>query len=80
MNDLDAATPGYAELASPTANQGKGWQAIGTSDNRFTGSFDGQGYEIRDLFIDRLTKALWGFSVLLVREGASRMSGWWTPV
>jgi hypothetical protein len=49
MNDLDSTTPGYQELASPTANGGKGWQSIGT----FTGSFDGQGYEIRDLFINR---------------------------
>ncbi|MGB6873807.1 MAG: GLUG motif-containing protein [Dehalococcoidia bacterium] len=45
MNDLDSTAPGYEELASPTANGGKGWQPIGT----FTGSFDGQGYEIRDL-------------------------------
>jgi len=29
MNDLDSNTPGYAELASVTANQGKGWQPIG---------------------------------------------------
>jgi hypothetical protein len=54
MNDLDSTTPGYTELACPTANQGAGWQPIGTSwDNPFTGSFDGQGYEIRDLFINR---------------------------
>jgi len=54
MNDLDSTTPGYTELASPTANQGKGWDPIGTSlDNALTGTFDGQGHEIRDLFIDR---------------------------
>ncbi|MFO7773375.1 MAG: GLUG motif-containing protein [Dehalococcoidia bacterium] len=53
MNDLDATTAGYRELASPTANGGQGWQPIGTSDDRFTGSLDGQGYEIRDLFINR---------------------------
>jgi hypothetical protein len=29
MNDLDSTTAGYDELASPTANQGKGWQPIG---------------------------------------------------
>ncbi|HEY4711374.1 MAG TPA: hypothetical protein VIH69_01640, partial [Dehalococcoidia bacterium] len=50
MNDLDSTTAGYTELASPTANQGKGWQPIGTEDDLFTGAFDGQGYEIRDLF------------------------------
>lgn len=58
MNDLDAATAGYAELASPTAHAGKGWLPIGAgADPRrsplFAGSFDGRGYEIRDLFIDR---------------------------
>ena len=53
MNDLDSTTSGYTELASPTANEGKGWQPIGTKDDAFTGSLDGQGYEIRDLFINR---------------------------
>ena len=49
MNDLDKNTSGYDELASPSANGGKGWKPIGI----FTGNFDGQGYEIRDLFINR---------------------------
>jgi hypothetical protein len=53
MNDLDSTTAGYEELASPTANGGKGWQPIGTGDTSFKGTFDGQGYEIRDLFINR---------------------------
>jgi len=53
MNDLDSTTAGYTELASPTANEGRGWQPIGIWPNPFSGSFDGQGFEIRDLFIDR---------------------------
>jgi hypothetical protein len=53
MNDLDSATAGYTELASETANSGRGWEPIGTADDGFTGDFDGQGYEIRDLFINR---------------------------
>jgi len=70
INDLDSTTAGYEELASPTANQGKGWEPIGffsyvyPSDGfgcgttgvmrcGLTGSFDGQGYEIRDLYINR---------------------------
>jgi hypothetical protein len=53
MNDLDSTTDGYTELASPTANQGRGWEPIGIWPDPFTGSFDGQGFEIRDLFIDR---------------------------
>ena len=57
MNDLDSTTAGYEELASPTANGGKGWEPIGYSTyvvNYFlSGTFDGQGHEIRDLFINR---------------------------
>lgn len=53
MNDLDSTTAGYTELASPTANGGKGWQPIGIWPNPFIGSFDGQGFEITNLFIDR---------------------------
>ena len=53
MNDLDSTTPGYAELASATANGGEGWQPIGTFSNGFHGIFDGQGHEIKDLFINR---------------------------
>jgi len=60
MNDLDATTDGHGELAGPTANGGKGWQPVGSWDPydhhlylAFSGTFDGQGYEIRDLFIDR---------------------------
>jgi hypothetical protein len=58
MNDLDAATAGYQELASPTANQTRGWAPIGIYEqggafDPFVGIFDGQGYEIKDLFINR---------------------------
>ena len=53
MNNLDATTAGYENLVSELADQGKGWQPIGTSNRGFSGSFDGQGYEIRDLFIGR---------------------------
>jgi hypothetical protein len=54
MNNIDSTTDGYEELASPTANGGAGWQPIGNfTGGNFTGTFDGQGYEIRDLFINR---------------------------
>jgi hypothetical protein len=55
MSDLDCTDPGYEELASSTADGGKGWQPIGGSypTDAFVGSFDGQSYEIRDLFISR---------------------------
>jgi len=54
MNDLDSTTAGYEELASPTANEGKGWEPIGTwMVDFFTGTFDGQGHKIQDLYINR---------------------------
>ena len=65
VNDLDSTTAGYEELAGPTANDGRGWQPIGSVSTDpyiryivgpaepFTGSLAGQGYEVRDLFIDR---------------------------
>ena len=55
MNDLDSTTAGYEELASPTANEGRGWDPIGVFDydTPFVGSLDGGGYEIRDFFINR---------------------------
>ena len=53
MNDLDSTTAGYTGLASETADEGKGWEPIGTRDDLFTGTFDGQGYEISDLLINR---------------------------
>jgi len=56
MNDLDSTTAGYQELAGPTANGGKGWQPIPVpmpETPGFGGTFDGQGHEVRDLFINR---------------------------
>jgi len=58
MNDLDADTAGYDRLAGPRANRGMGWLPIGAGalspeSVLFRGSFDGQGHEIRDLFINR---------------------------
>ena len=66
MNDLDSSTPGYEELAGPAANEGKGWEPLGTwSLSAFTGSFDGQGHEIRDLYVHRPNESpvgLFGFT------------------
>jgi hypothetical protein len=66
MNDLDSTTAGYEWLAGPTANWGKGWEPIGWQPigswgtEGFNGTFDGQGYEIRDLFINRPDQDLIG--------------------
>jgi hypothetical protein len=70
MNDLDSTTAGYDELASPIANDGKGWHPLngpgaGGDNPPFTGTFNGQGYEIRDLFIDLPnTKYIGFFSIV----------------
>jgi hypothetical protein len=53
MNDLDSTTAGYEDLAGPSANGGKGWQPIGGIHAHFTGTFNGRGHEIHDLFINR---------------------------
>ena len=73
MNDLNSTTPGYDELAGPTADSGKGWNPIIGPEYYFTGSFDGQGYEIRDLFINRTYYGIVGlFSVV---GGGGRIEG-----
>jgi hypothetical protein len=53
INDLNSNSIGYTELASASAHEGKGWQPIGSDNSTFVGSFDGQLYEICDLFINR---------------------------
>ncbi|MFW6065160.1 MAG: GLUG motif-containing protein, partial [Candidatus Natronoplasma sp.] len=52
MNDLDEDTDGYNEFVDTE----DGWEPIGDCDDEdveFNGTFDGNGYEIRDLYIDR---------------------------
>jgi hypothetical protein len=55
MNNLDSTSVGYEELAGPTANGDSGWEPIGTTEpfSPLVGSVGGQGYEVRDLFINR---------------------------
>ena len=55
LNNLSSGTAGYDNYASTTANSGQGWNPIGNYSNRFTGTFDGLGHVISDLFIDRGT-------------------------
>ncbi len=50
--DLHANTAGYDELVGNTAD-GKGWEPIGEWGNPFIGTFDGNGYEIRGLLVNR---------------------------
>jgi len=60
VNDIDEQSAGYA-----AHNTGDGWQPIGhESDNRFAGTFDGDGYTITGLTIDRATgnNGLFGYT------------------
>jgi hypothetical protein len=83
MNDLDSTTPGYEELAGETANQGKGWQPIGIFSTQradhgilvFDGTFNGQGYEIRDLFINRSDEVAVGLFCAVGQEGVIKDVG-----
>lgn len=50
VNNLNEATAGYDDLVGTPE---KGWELIGGAYNPFTGTFDGNGYEIADLRIDR---------------------------
>jgi hypothetical protein len=57
VNDLNESTAGYGEVASETANGGKGFDPIGNDSSPFTGTFDGDyyggNYAITGLTIDR---------------------------
>jgi hypothetical protein len=87
MNDLDSTTAGYEELASPTANEGKGWQPIGYGEHvvsgcgegfltyGLTGTLDGQGFEICDLFIHRPEESALGLFAYLDDGGIIKNIG-----
>jgi hypothetical protein len=51
--DLDQNSTGYDTYASSTANSGEGWEPLGNTSDGFSGTFDGDGHTISDLYIDR---------------------------
>ncbi|MFN2359475.1 MAG: GLUG motif-containing protein, partial [Marinobacter sp.] len=67
-NTVDANTEGYNNLASESANDGKGWEPIG--DPFFTGHFDGQNNIIADLNVARDGSRLGLFSA--IDDGSAR--------
>jgi hypothetical protein len=76
MNDLASTTAGYDELASPTANGGKGWEPIGNWEyGEFRGIFDGQGYEIRNLFTNRPDESDVGLFGIVDETGIIKNTG-----
>jgi surface protein len=60
---LSQLTADYNQFAGALANNGSGWLPIGTEQNPFTGSFDGNNNAIVGLFINRATDniGLFGF-------------------
>ncbi len=62
-NNLDENSTGYDEYASSNANEGQGWDPIGNysynneDEQAFTGTFDGDGHTISDLFIKRFNES-----------------------
>lgn len=74
INDLNSTTTGYTELASPTANEGKGWEPI-KPEIAFNGTLDGQGYQIRDLFVYRPEESYVGLFALLNEGGGIKDIG-----
>ncbi|MFT4303151.1 MAG: BspA family leucine-rich repeat surface protein [Candidatus Woesearchaeota archaeon] len=58
MNDLISEDDDYLDFNNPNT---EGWEPIGDNENRFTGSFDGQGNIIEGLFINRSSESKVGF-------------------
>jgi len=56
MNDLDEDTPGYEKYV----DTGEGWEPIGEWGDRFTGSLDGNGHEVRGLYIHQPNEGYMG--------------------
>ncbi|MFX4282154.1 beta strand repeat-containing protein [Aliarcobacter butzleri] len=56
LNNLSLSTSDYTNLASNTANGGLGWNPIGNLSNKFNGTFDGKGFTISNLYINRPTQ------------------------
>jgi hypothetical protein len=53
MLDFDTNADGVMDANDTYWNEGDGWEPIGDNDNPFAATFDGNGYQIRNLFIDR---------------------------
>ncbi|BAK70209.1 beta strand repeat-containing protein [Aliarcobacter butzleri] len=54
LNNLNSSTAGYM------GNTGAGWNPIGNYLNNFNGTFDGKGFTISDLYINRLSQSYVG--------------------
>jgi hypothetical protein len=69
--DFDTNADGVMDASDPYWNDGEGWEPIGVSDSPFTAIFDGNGHQIRNLFIDRPTTDYVGLFGYVKGETAS---------
>ena len=70
--DLDTDGDGMADSGDTYWNSGSGWQPIGDTATGFSGDFDGNGYTISNLFINRTSSSTNTFAGLFgeVESGA----------
>ncbi|MFW5945242.1 MAG: GLUG motif-containing protein, partial [Candidatus Natronoplasma sp.] len=70
MNELNETTEGYHDVAGELANDGKGFNPIALSGYpHFTGFLEGNGYDIRDLYINRPSENYLGLFEYVGEEG-----------
>ena len=70
--DFDTNSSGDADMGDTYWNAGAGWEPIGDADDPFTADFEGDGYTVANLFIDRATEegvGLFGASNSSVMRG-----------
>ncbi|WP_276669646.1 GLUG motif-containing protein [Thalassolituus oleivorans] len=68
--DFDTNADGVMDANDAYWNDGAGWMPIGNSSMPFTTTFDGNGYQIRNLYIDRSTTIYVGLFGFISGESA----------
>ncbi len=72
-NGLNETTAGYDKVANATANSGEGFVPLGNRSAPFSGTFDGSGHAVGDLYIDRPGTS--GVGLFGVIDGAVTATG-----
>ena len=69
--DFDTNADGVMDASDTYWSDGEGWESVGDDDLPFTGTFDGNGHQIRNLYIDRPTTDYVGLFGYVQGETAS---------
>ncbi|MEQ3694826.1 MAG: GLUG motif-containing protein [Thalassolituus sp.] len=69
--DFDTNADGVMDENDTYWNEGEGWEPIGDDDLPFTATFDGNGHQIRNLYIDRPSTDYVGLFGYIKGEAAS---------